>query len=128
MPGRTSELSPSKSSLEADKFVRTVGWRRAAQADYDALDDGSKAILQAYADGVNAFIGTHENNLPLEFLVVGAFGSQGLNYKPEPWTPIDTLQLAKYMGWSLSGNYDKELFQAQILAKVRHGAGPGRAG
>ena len=115
--GTTSELSPSKSSLEADKFVRTVGWRRAAQADYDVLDDGSKAILQAYTDGVNAFIGTHENNLPLEFLVVGAFGSQGLNYKPEPWTPIDTLQLAKYMGWSLSGNYDKELFQAQILAK-----------
>ncbi len=115
--GTTSELSPSKSSLEADKFVRTVGWRRAAQADYDALDDGSRAILQAYTDGVNAFIGTHENNLPLEFLVVGAFGSQGLNYKPEPWTPIDTLQLAKYMGWSLSGNYDKELFQAQILAK-----------
>lgn len=115
--GRTSELSPSKSSLEQDKFVRTLGWRRAAEADYAGLDDEAKAILQAYADGVNAYIGAHENSLPLEFLVVGAFGSQGLNYKPEPWTPIDTLQLAKYMGWSLGGNYDLELFQARVLAQ-----------
>lgn len=122
--GRTSELSPSKSSLEQDKFVRTLGLRRAAEEDYAALDDETKALLQAYADGVNAFIGTHENNLPLEFLVVGAFGSQGLNYKPEPWTPIDSMQLAKYMGWSLGGNYDLELFQAQIMAKFGADQGP----
>jgi penicillin amidase len=94
-----------------------LGWRRAAEVDYEGLDDEAKAILQAYAEGVNAYIGAHENNLPLEFLVVGAFGSQGLTYKPEPWTPIDTLQLAKYMGWSLGGNYDLELFQARVLAK-----------
>ncbi|MFN8595183.1 MAG: penicillin acylase family protein [Anaerolineae bacterium] len=115
--GRTSELSPTKSGLEQDKFVRTLGWRRAAQADYDALDDESKAILQAYADGVNAFISTHENNLPIEFTIVGAFGSQGLNYKPEPWTPIDTLQWAKAMAWSLGGNWDGEVFRARVLAQ-----------
>ena len=115
--GRTSELSPSVSSLENDKFVRTLGWRRAAEADFEALDDKGKAILQAYADGINAFMTTHENNLPIEFPIVGAFGSQGLTYKPEPWTPIDTLQGAKAMAWDLSGNWDGELFRSQILAK-----------
>ena len=49
--GRTSELQPTVSSLEQDKFVLTLGWRRAAQADYQALDDKNKAILQAYAEG-----------------------------------------------------------------------------
>jgi penicillin amidase len=115
--GRTSELSPSQSNLEQDKFVRTLGWRRAAQADYDSLDDQGKEILQAYADGVNAFITTHDNNLPIEFTVVGAFGSQGLNYRPEPWTPIDTLQWAKAMAWNLGGNWEMEVFRSQILAK-----------
>lgn len=115
--GQSSQLMPSTSNLEQDKFVRTLGWRRAAQADYDALDNQPKAILQAYADGVNAFITTHENNLPIEFTIVGAFGSQGLSYKPAPWTPIDTLQWAKAMAWNLSGNWSKEIYQAQVLAK-----------
>lgn len=115
--GRQSELSPTKSGLSDDKFIRTLGLRRAAQADYDAMDDSSKAVLQAYADGVNAFIGTHQNNLPIEFTIAGAFGSQGLGYKPEPWTPIDTLQIAKYMAWSLGGNWDVEVFRSQVLAK-----------
>ena len=115
--GRTSELQPSLDSLQQDKFVLTLGWRRAAQADYNALDDKNKTILQAYADGVNAFIAKQSGNLPIEFTIVGAFGSQGLNYKPEPWTPIDTLQWAKAMAWSLGGNWQSELFRAKLLAK-----------
>ncbi len=115
--GRTSELQPSIDSLQQDKFVLTLGWRRAAQVDYNALDDKDKAILQAYADGVNAFIATQSGNLPIEFTIVGAFGSQGFNYKPEPWTPIDTLQWAKAMAWSLGGNWQSELLRAEILAK-----------
>jgi penicillin amidase len=115
--GLSSTLLPTKSNLDQDKFVRTLGWRRTAEADYGAIDDKNRAILQAYADGVNAFIATHENNLPVEFTVVGAFGSQGLNYRPEPWSPIDTLQWAKAMAWSLSGNWQLELFNSQIVAK-----------
>jgi penicillin amidase len=115
--GRTAELSPSASAIEQDKFVLTLGFRRTAQADWDALDAKNKAYLQAYADGVNAYISTHENNLPIEFTIVGLFSGQGFGYKPEPWTPIDTLQIAKYMAWSLGGNWDRELFNAQIMAK-----------
>ncbi len=114
--GRASTLLPSKSNLVQDKFVRTLGWRRAAQADYDALDDQERAILQAYAEGVNTFIATHQNNLPIEFTIVGAFGSQGLNYKPEPWSPIDTLQWAKAMAWQLSGNWELEVFRSRVMA------------
>ena len=85
--GRSSELSPTAANIEQDKFVRTLGWRRAAQADYGVLDDNTKAILQAYADGVNTFIATHPNNLPPEFAIVGLFSGKGFNYTPEKWQP-----------------------------------------
>ena len=114
--GRTSELSLSTKTIEQDKFVRTLGWRRAARADYNALSGEGKAILQAYADGVNAFITTHQDSLPIEFLIVGLFGSKGPGYKPEAWTPIDTLQFAKVMAWRLSGNWEQELFRTRLLA------------
>jgi len=53
--GNTSQLQPSIGNLETDKFVRTLGWRRAAEADYAVASDEAKAILQAFADGVNAY-------------------------------------------------------------------------
>ncbi|HZY43169.1 MAG TPA: penicillin acylase family protein [Anaerolineae bacterium] len=122
--GRTSELQPSSSSLETDKFVLTLGFRRAAQADLAALDPKSLGYLKAFADGVNAFISTHQNTLPLEFTIVGLFGSKGANYKPEPWSPVDSLEWAKAMAWNLGGNWQDELFNAQILAKF--GDEPGK--
>ncbi len=97
--------------------MRTLGWRRAAQADYGVLDDDTKAILQAYADGVNTFIATHPNNLPPEFAIVGLFSGKGFNYVPEKWQPVDTLQWAKAMAWSLGGNWDVELFRAALIKK-----------
>ncbi|HET7375836.1 MAG TPA: penicillin acylase family protein, partial [Anaerolineae bacterium] len=80
-------------------------------------DPVSRSYLQAFSDGINAFITTHPNNLPIEFTIIGLFGSKGLNYKPDLWTPVDTLQWAKGLGWSLGGNYDREVFNAKILAK-----------
>lgn len=115
--GLTSELSPTTANLEQDKFIRTLGWRRAAEADYAALDDEVKAILSAYAEGVTVFAATHGDNPPLEFPVIGAFGGQGLGFKPQPWTPVDVLQWAKAMAWNLSGNWDGEQLRAAMLAK-----------
>ncbi len=116
--GRTSELLVSTSALEVDKFVRTIGLRRAAEADYEVLSEDGRAIVRAYADGVNAFITTHLDNLPIEFTIVGLFGSQGLGYQPEPWTPIDTMQWAKALAYDQSGRgFSRDLFYAQMLAK-----------
>jgi penicillin amidase len=74
-----------------------------------------KAILQAFADGVNAYRDTHANNLPSEFFIVGAFGSKGPGFQPQPWDAIDSLQTAKYMAWDLSGNADNEMFHVRLL-------------
>jgi penicillin amidase len=115
--GNTSQLQPSIGNLEADKFVRTLGWRRAAEVDYAAAGGEAKAILQAFADGVNAYRDTHASNLPSEFFIVGAFGSKGPNFQPQPWDAIDSLQTAKYMAWDLSGNASNETFHVKLLQK-----------
>jgi penicillin G amidase len=115
--GNRSQLQPSVDNLETDRFVRTLGWRRAAEADYEVMDADAQAILQAFTDGVNAYRELHASNLPSEFVIVGAFGSKGPNFQPQPWDAIDSLQTAKFMAWDLSGNANTELFHVKLLQK-----------
>jgi penicillin amidase len=107
--GRLSEVL-GESTLDSDRFLRTIGLYRAAQADLQVLPPEVLAVLQAYADGVNAFIATHQNNLPLEFTLLG--------FKPEPWTPTDTLAWGKVMSMDLGGNWESELVRQQLISAM----------
>ncbi len=119
--GRVSELF-GESQLDTDRFVRTLGWRRAAERDLAALDAGTVRVLQRYADGVNAWIAQSGGQRNLAFVVAGLQAGKdgGLGgYDPEPWTPLDTVTFGKLQAWSLGGNYDAELFR--LLADARLG-------
>ena len=110
--GRLSELL-GDTTLDIDKFQRTMGYYRAAEGDYAALSARSRMALDAYAAGVNAWIG-EGHTLPPEFLLLGA--------KPEPWRAVDSLVWEKMMSWDLGGDYDMELLRlqlAQALGPVR---------
>jgi penicillin G amidase len=112
--GRLSEVL-GEAALESDKFIRTVGWHRAAARDLEIADDYSLANLQAFADGVNAYIANHRNRLGLEFTLLGLTGR---GFEPEPWTPLNTMTWAKVMAWSLGGNMNAELSRAHLYAKL----------
>ena len=105
--GRLSEIL-GDAALGNDKFLRTWGFYRAAEASYPALSDQAKDILKAYAAGVNAFI--NQGNWPIEYSLVGA--------SPEPWKPADSLVWAKMLSFNLGGNWDEEVENAQIVAKI----------
>ncbi|HEY4227563.1 MAG TPA: penicillin acylase family protein, partial [Candidatus Limnocylindrales bacterium] len=110
--GRLSELFGAD-EVTTDSFIRTLGWRQAAQRDLDAMSPESKAILQAYADGVNAWIKEHDGRLSTAFVVTGlksGLGGVG-GYALEPWTPLDTATWQKVQAWSLGGNIDSEIFR-----------------
>lgn len=62
--GRLAEVF-GESALDSDQFIRTAGWRRVAEAEGAQADDESRALLQAYADGINAHITTHRGRLGL---------------------------------------------------------------
>jgi penicillin G amidase len=112
--GRLAEVL-GEPALDVDRFARTIGWRRAAQRELDSMPAPYRTILQDYADGVNAFLAAHEDSLPLEFSILG--------YKPEPWTPLDTVTFGKVQSWSLGENLDIEITMADLQAKL----GPERA-
>ncbi|MFN2147690.1 MAG: penicillin acylase family protein, partial [Anaerolineales bacterium] len=112
--GRLSEiLGPG--ALDQDRFIRTVGWFRTAQEEEKLLSDSDRAVLQAYADGVNAYIDSHRGKLGLEFTILGL---TGVKFDPEPWTPVNSLSWGKVMAWDLSGNRDSELLRANIITRL----------
>lgn len=105
--GRLSEIFGGI-AFTTDRFLRTIGLARAAQADMACTDAETLGMLEMYARGVNAYV--HNNPLPLEFTLLGI--------KPEPWTPTDSLVWAKVQAWSLSANWDSKILQAALISKV----------
>jgi penicillin amidase len=118
--GRLSELF-GEGQVDRDRYIRTLGWRVAAERDLAAMAPETVAILQAYADGVNAWITEHQGRLSTPFVVAGLLsGSGGIGgFALEPWTPLDTATWQKVQAWSLGGNVDAEIFR--FLADARLG-------
>jgi penicillin amidase len=112
--GRLSEIL-GEGGLEQDRFIRTLGWHRTAAQELELLGTQEAAILNSYADGVNAYISEHTGKLGLEFDLLGL---SGVNYVPEPWTPLNTLTWGKVMAWDLGGNRSAELTRAHIAARL----------
>ncbi|HEX6819189.1 MAG TPA: penicillin acylase family protein [Ktedonobacterales bacterium] len=111
--GRLAEIFGSQ-LVDTDAFLRTLDLPDAAQAELASLDDASKQELQAYADGVNAFLTSHQNSLPLEFSILG--------FAPQPWQPVDSLAYARVLSETLDGKwftkYTRALVQAKLGASV----------
>ena len=106
----TLSAAVGASTLSTDSFLRTLGLRRAAERDWAGVDPDARVILEAYSDGVNAYIEANRKRLPLEFTILGV--------DPEPWTPVDILAWGKVMSFDLGGNYSFELLRAQIVAEL----------
>ncbi len=107
--GRLSELSGSL-GLAFDKEMRVLGLYRLAEASYATLDPETRADLDAYAAGVNAYLAHPAAPLPIEF--------QLLHTSPEPWRPADSLVWGRLMSLQLSGNYRDEALRAELVNAV----------
>jgi len=121
--GRLAELF-GPTALDRDRFIRTLGWRQAGQRDLDAASADTRAALQAYAEGVNGWIGQHRGALGMPFVLEGlTFGKGGGlgGYDPEPWTPLDSTTWSKVQAWNLGGNLDREIFRLRADARLGDG-------
>jgi penicillin amidase len=108
--GRLSEIFGS-ATLPQDRFLRTVGFGRAAREAWARLPSPTKAQVEAYVAGVNAFVATHRGRgLPPEFALLG--------FEPEPWDGADVVVWQKMVAWDLSANYSLELLRHDILGRV----------
>ena len=108
--GRLSEVFGG-TTLAQDRFLRTVGFGRAARSAWVSLPADAREKVDAYVAGVNAFISSHHGaQLPPEFTI--------LRFEPEPFTPEDVMVWVKMMAWDLSANYASELVRHDLIAKV----------
>lgn len=107
--GEVSEIFGAR-ALEFDRVYRTLGFGRAAERDAELLDAESHAALEAYTRGVNHYIATHQDRLPIEFTL--------LHYKPRPWKPADTLVITGYMYQKLTSSWQAKLNRAKVTERV----------
>src|SRR4030042_1211108 len=108
--GRLSEYF-GETTLEQDVYLRTMGFAHAAQEQYERSDPETRRILEAYAEGVNAYILPRKPaQLGLEFALLGL---QGVPIEIEPWTPANTLTWGHVMAQDLTGNMNAELYRTR---------------
>jgi penicillin amidase len=108
--GRLAEiLGPN--AVDTDRFLRTLGVARNAEAIYSHLAPDARAALDAYAKGVNAYLQSHTQVLPPEFYIVGAPA-------PEPWKPADSLGWQTMMSWDLGANWTQELLRMRLSQRL----------
>jgi penicillin amidase len=111
--GRLSEMFGS-SEVETDTYLRTMGWRRVAEAEWNLISAESRQYLTDYAAGVNAYLdGRSPGQVSLEYSVLALSNS---SYKIEKWDPVDSLAWLKAMAWDLRGNMETEIERATLLA------------
>lgn len=115
--GRVAEMFGA-SYVATDAVIRTLGWRRVAAQEWRVLSPRTRTDLQAYADGVNAWLtatGGDQANAKksLEYRLLSL---QNPGYKVEPWDPVDSLAWMKVMAWDLRSNMDDEMIRSTVLA------------
>lgn len=108
--GRLSEVLGTP-TLATDRYMRTLGLYRLAKESLRYLTPETRNALEAYSDGVNAWLEAQREAWwrawPVEFYL--------LRYRPEPWQPADSLVWGRTMGLFLSRNWQEEMLRAKIV-------------
>lgn len=107
--GQLSEIFGNK-TLKIDKMFLTLGIDSITQVLYQKISLDSRRWLQQYAAGVNAYLKTMGDELPIEFIL--------MKFKPRAWTPQDCLLQNRLMAWFLNFNWKADLLYWQLLDRL----------
>ncbi len=98
-----------KDLLDADKFLRTLGFLRTARQQYPGLSPEIRAMAGAFSRGINYYI--EHGPMPAEFALLG--------YRPRPWSPEDSIAIANLLAFQLaSWAFTNEINQYLILNRL----------
>jgi penicillin G amidase len=108
--GELSEIL-GEGLLKLDREQKILGLRAAAKKTLEMASPRDRSFYESYARGVNAYITTHGNQLPIEFRI--------LHYAPKPWLVEDSAVIANSMVKDLNYHYFFDaLDREKILAKL----------
>src|SRR5690348_7089855 len=89
---------------------RTLDFIKVAKRAVEEMDPETRKLCSAYTRGVNTFIESHKDSLPIEFSL--------LNYHPRRWEMRDSFGVALNMAKALNTTWPDELMQERIRSKV----------
>ena len=100
-------VGPNNIALDQDKLHRTYGFTQAAEAELAAASPRTRAVLEAYARGVNAYAASLDpKSMPPEFQI--------LQYSFRPWTPTDSLAVVKIFFEALSDTWRLDIMRQAL--------------
>ncbi|HKP82884.1 MAG TPA: penicillin acylase family protein, partial [Pyrinomonadaceae bacterium] len=98
---------PNNVAVEQDKLHRTYGFAQVAEAEFANASPRARAVLEAYARGVNAYAASLDPKaMPPEFQI--------LQYSFRPWTPADSLVVVKIFFEALSDTWRLDLMRQAL--------------
>jgi len=111
--GRIEELTGKKAGLvNTDIYLRSLGLYAVCQKEYDSWTPEQRAPLDAFSEGVNAYIsGRSPAQLSVNYSILGL---TGVKFKVDAWSPLDTLSFAKLMAWDLGLSRDPEVMRSRL--------------
>jgi penicillin amidase len=105
--GKLAEiLGPA--AVERDRFARLLRYRGEMKAEYESYAPDARQIIEAFVRGVNFFIASNRDRLPIEFQLTGI--------KPELWTP--EVCLTRMAGYVMTRNASTEVLRAELAHKL----------
>jgi len=108
--GEISEIL-GEETIKHDREQRILGLRATAEKAFASASEPDRTYFLDYARGVNAYIESRRDHLPIEFRILG--------YSPRPWTPEDSLVIAVQMVKDLNHyHYHEALEREKILVKL----------
>ena len=103
--GRLAEVL-GRAALDTDRLVRVMGLRRRAEASLEHLRPESRARLESYVRGVNAWLETRKGPLPPEFLILGV--------EPARWSAVDSAVWLKVMALDLAREWTRDRMRHRL--------------
>ena len=107
--GELSELLGA-SLLSEDKLNRMIGFNRIAADEWKRLSKESRSNLQAYCDGINAYLSQYHGKEGIEYTLLAA--------TPRRWSPTDSLAILKYRQYQLDESWRLDDMRQRIIDKA----------
>jgi penicillin amidase len=105
--GETAEVTGPE-GLQRDRFARLIRYRGDMKAEWESYSRDTCPIVTAFTDGINAYIDSVGDRLPIEFQILG--------FRPKKWTPQDCLGRTSALAVTL--NPEQEVARAELVATL----------
>ncbi len=96
--------------VDIDRFMRTIGLRELGHRFSKNVNEETLRLVNAYVEGVNAFINLPTRFHPVEYMILGT--------KPRPWKIEDAFTIGIFLSWMLDATWPADIMREKIYRKL----------